>query len=88
MRDAAGSNKQLDRLYKLLERVENEVLRLEEKELDLDDLRDENSYHVQETKLKAKAVLIWKAICKIEDRNPNDIGRVNRRKFIYKGNGK
>ena len=58
---------------------------MEEKELDLDDLKDTNSYHIQEAKLKAKAVQIWKAICKIEDRNPDDIGRVNRRKFIYRG---
>ena len=85
LRDATGSNKQLDRLYQLLEKVEREILRLEEKELDLDDLRDENSYHIQEAKLKAKAIKIWTAICKIENRNPEDIGRVNRRKFVYKG---
>ena len=82
---SGGSGKQLDKLYRLLERVEKEILRMEEKELGLEELADTNSYHIQETKLKAKAVQIWKAICKIEDRDPEDIGRVTKRKFIFKG---
>ena len=85
LRESIGSDKQLDKLYQLLQKIEEEILELEEKELDLDELKDTNSHHIQETKLKRKAVQVWEAICKIEKRNPDDIGRVNKRKFVYKG---
>ena len=85
LRDSKGSVNQLDKLYQLLKKIELEILELEEKELDLDELKDANSHHIQETKLKKKAVEVWQAICQVEKRNPDDIGRVNKRKFIYKG---
>jgi MoxR-like ATPase len=85
LKKTGGSTKQLAQLYKLLEKLEMEILRMEEKELDLDGLADSNSYHIQEYKLKEKAIKVWKAICKIENRDSEETGRVSKRKFCYKG---
>lgn len=80
----AGSKHQIRRLESLLRLYAQEIQKLQEKELSLDDLDDEDSTYIQESRLKQKMIRIYEKLCELKDCS-SLTGRVIEQRIEYKG---
>lgn len=80
----AGSKHQIRRLESLLRLYAQEIQKLQEKELSLDDMDDEDSTYIQESRLKQKMIRIYEKLCELKDCS-SLTGRVIEQRIEYKG---
>ncbi|GFQ65972.1 death domain-associated protein 6 [Trichonephila clavata] len=82
------TNEQYERRIKRLEnflgKLDRKIQRLSQKELSFDDLDDEDSIYIQESRLKKKFNDIWVKLCNYK-KCSSLIGRNMERRFIYEG---
>ncbi|XP_075692596.1 death domain-associated protein 6 isoform X3 [Rhinoderma darwinii] len=79
-----GSKRQIRYLENLLRIYSVEIKKLQEKELSLDELEDEDSSYIQESKLKRKLLRIFEKLCEIKDCS-SLTGRVIEQRILYRG---
>ncbi|KAL8600263.1 hypothetical protein ACOMHN_040724 [Nucella lapillus] len=77
-------NKNVRRLEKLLEKIRDEIEKVREKDLSLDDLDAEDSSYIYEDRLQKKFIKVWQRLCQLKGRNTSS-GRPIERKFRYEG---
>ncbi|XP_028256036.1 death domain-associated protein 6 [Parambassis ranga] len=77
-----ASRKQLAYLENLLKVYNDEICRLQQTELSLDDLEAEDSLYIQEHKLKRKMMKIYEKLCELKGCNTLT-GRVIEQKITY-----
>ncbi|KAE8585123.1 hypothetical protein XENTR_v10021223 [Xenopus tropicalis] len=80
----AGSKAQIRYLENLLQTFSREIQKLQEKELSLDELEDEDSSYIQESRLKRKLLCIFHKLCQLKG-CPSLTGRVIEQKIKYCG---
>ncbi|XP_045913758.1 death domain-associated protein 6 [Micropterus dolomieu] len=78
-----ASRKQIAYLENLLKVYNEEIYRLQQAELSLDDLGSEESLYIQEHKLKRKMMKIYEKLCELKDCSTLT-GRVIEQKIPYK----
>ncbi|KAK7899335.1 hypothetical protein WMY93_020188 [Mugilogobius chulae] len=78
------SRKQIAYLENLLKVYNDEIRRLQEADLSLDDLKAEDSLYIQEHKLKRKMMKIYEKLCEIKNCNTLT-GRVLEQRISYSG---
>ena len=79
------SNEQkIRRLEKLMGRLDREIRRYSEKELSLDDLKNDDSAHMIEHKLRKRFVEAWEKWCKLKGYE-GKTGRVTEKKIRFQG---
>lgn len=78
------SRKQIAYLENLLKVYNEEIRRLQEADLSLDDLKEEDSLYIQEHKLKRKMMKIYEKLCEIKDCSTLT-GRVLEQHINYRG---
>ncbi|XP_072115528.1 death domain-associated protein 6 isoform X1 [Mobula birostris] len=83
-RTGSGSRRQIRYLENLLKVYADEIKRLQEKELDLNDLEDEDSSYVQEHRLKKKMVKIFEKLCELKNCS-SLTGRVIEQRIPFSG---
>ncbi|XP_043939488.1 death domain-associated protein 6 [Protopterus annectens] len=81
---STGSKRQIRYLENLLKVYSDEIHKLQEKELDLDDLEDEDSTYIQENRLKKKMIKIFKKLCELKGCS-SLTGRVIEQRIPYRG---
>ncbi|KAM9323865.1 death domain-associated protein 6, partial [Gastrophryne carolinensis] len=79
-----ASKRQIRYLENLLRLYAQEIQKLQEKELSLDDLADEDSTYIQESRLKRKLLRIFEKLCELKDCS-SLTGRVIEQRIQYKG---
>ncbi|XP_063794315.1 death domain-associated protein 6 isoform X2 [Pseudophryne corroboree] len=79
-----GSKRQIRYLENLLRIYSLEIKKLQEKELSLEDLEDEDSSYIQESRLKRKLLRIFEKLCELRD-CPSLTGRVIEQRIQYRG---
>ncbi|XP_058610377.1 death domain-associated protein 6 isoform X2 [Onychostoma macrolepis] len=79
-----ASRRQIAYLENLLKVYNEEIRRLQERELSVDDLEKEDSSYIQEHKLKRKMMKIYDKLCELKDCNTLT-GRVIEQKIPYSG---
>lgn len=79
-----GSKRQIRYLENLLKVYSDEISKLQEKELNLDDLEDEDSTYIQENRLKKKMIKIFKKLCELKGCS-SLTGRVIEQRIPYRG---
>ncbi|KAG1948505.1 death domain-associated protein 6 isoform X1 [Pimephales promelas] len=79
-----ASRRQLAYLENLLKVYNEEIRRLQERELSVDDLEKEDSSYIQEHKLKRKMMKIYEKLCELKGCNTLT-GRVIEQKIAYSG---
>lgn len=80
----AGSKHQIRRLENLLRLYSREIQKLQEKELSLEEMEDEDSTYIQESRLKQKMIRIYEKLCELKDCS-SLTGRVIEQRIQYKG---
>lgn len=80
----AGSKHQIRRLENLLRLYSQEIQKLQEKELSLEDMDDEDSSYIQESRLKQKMLRIFEKLCELKDCS-SLTGRVIEQRIRYQG---
>uniref|UniRef100_H2ZUZ5 Death domain-associated protein 6 n=1 Tax=Latimeria chalumnae TaxID=7897 RepID=H2ZUZ5_LATCH len=80
----SGSKRQIRYLENLLKVYTDEIRRLQEKELDLNELENEDSIYIQESRLKRKLVKIFDKLCELKNCS-NLTGRVIEQRITYRG---
>ncbi|XP_042200739.1 death domain-associated protein 6 isoform X2 [Callorhinchus milii] len=83
-RSGGGSRRQIRYLENLLSVYTNEIRRLQEKELDLNQLEDEDSVYIQEHRLKKKMVKIFQKLCELKSCS-SLTGRVIEQRIAFTG---
>lgn len=81
---ARGSKRHIRYLEKLLQVHAKEIRRLQEKELDLEEMESEDSAYMQESRLKRHMMRIFKRLCELKDCN-SLTGRVIEQRIPYRG---
>ncbi|XP_069775740.1 death domain-associated protein 6 isoform X2 [Narcine bancroftii] len=66
-RSGTGSRRQIRYLENLLKVYADEIKRLQQKELNLNELEDEDSSYIQEHRLKKKMVKIFEKLCELKN---------------------
>lgn len=79
-----GSKRQIRYLENLLRIYSLEIHKLQEKELTLEELEDEDSSYIQESRLKRKLLRIFEKLCDIKDCS-SLTGRVIEQRILYRG---
>ncbi|XP_077142316.1 death domain-associated protein 6 isoform X2 [Ranitomeya variabilis] len=79
-----GSKRQIRYLENLLRIYSLEIKKLQEKELSLDELEDEDSSYIQESRLKRKLLRIFEKLCDLKDCS-SLTGRVIEQRILYRG---
>ncbi|XP_042362183.1 death domain-associated protein 6 [Plectropomus leopardus] len=79
-----ASRKQIAYLENLLKVYNDEIRRLQQAELSLDDLENEESLYIQEHKLKRKMMKIYEKLCELKSCNTLT-GRVIEQRIRYSG---
>ncbi|XP_040298540.1 death domain-associated protein 6 [Bufo bufo] len=79
-----GSKRQIRYLENLLRTYSQEINKLQEKELSLEDLEDEDSTYIQESRLKRKLLRIFDKLCELKDCS-SFTGRVIEQRILYRG---
>ncbi|XP_073417467.1 death domain-associated protein 6 isoform X2 [Dendrobates tinctorius] len=79
-----GSKRQIRYLENLLRIYSLEIKKLQEKELSLDELEDEDSSYIQESRLKRKLLRIFEKLCELKDCS-SLTGRVIEQRILYRG---
>ena len=79
-----GSQKQIRKLEKVLERLNKAIKRLEERELTLDEMDESDSTHIQEYQLRRRFIKVYNMLCELKDYSPST-GRVIEQKIHYEG---
>ncbi|XP_053328697.1 death domain-associated protein 6 isoform X2 [Spea bombifrons] len=79
-----GSKRQIRYLENLLRLYSREIQKLQEKELTLEELEDEDSAYIQESRLKRKILRIFQKLCELKDCS-SLTGRVIEQKIPYHG---
>ncbi|XP_056395473.1 death domain-associated protein 6 [Hyla sarda] len=79
-----GSKRQIRYLENLLRIYSVEIKKLQTKELTLDELEDEDSSYIQESRLKRKLLRIFEKLCELKDCN-SLTGRVIEQRILYRG---
>ncbi|KAL8213610.1 UNVERIFIED_CONTAM: hypothetical protein K2H54_067415 [Gekko kuhli] len=79
-----GSKRQIRYLENLLQVYAVEIRRLQERELDLEDLDREDSAYLQENRLKRRMMRIFERLCELKDCN-SLTGRVIEQRIPYRG---
>ncbi|XP_069491317.1 death domain-associated protein 6 [Ambystoma mexicanum] len=79
-----GSRRQIRYLENLLSVYTTEIRRLQEKELDLEQLDDEDSIYIQENRLKRKMIRIFQKLCELKS-CCSRTGRVIEQRIPYRG---
>ncbi|XP_042561344.1 death domain-associated protein 6 isoform X2 [Clupea harengus] len=79
-----ASRRQIAYLENLLKVYNDEIKRLQERELSVDDLEEEDSSYIQEHKLKRKMMKIYDKLCELKSCN-SLTGRVIEQRISYKG---
>ncbi|XP_047460251.1 death domain-associated protein 6 [Mugil cephalus] len=79
-----ASRKQIAYLENLLKVYNDEICRLQQAELNLDELGAEDSSYIQEHKLKRKMMKIYEKLCELKDCNTLT-GRVIEQRISYSG---
>ncbi|XP_067281071.1 death domain-associated protein 6 isoform X2 [Pseudorasbora parva] len=79
-----ASRRQIAYLENLLKVYNEEIRRLQERELSVEDLEKEDSSYIQEHKLKRKMMKIYEKLCELKDCNTLT-GRVIEQKIPYSG---
>ncbi|XP_069602395.1 death domain-associated protein 6 isoform X2 [Ranitomeya imitator] len=79
-----GSKRQIRYLENLLRIYSLEIKKLQEKELSLDELEDEDSSYIQESRLKRKLLRIFDKLCDLKDCS-SLTGRVIEQRILYRG---
>ncbi|KAM3911154.1 death domain-associated protein 6 [Leptodactylus fuscus] len=79
-----GSKRQIRYLENLLRIYSQEITKLQEKELSLEDLEDEDSSYIQESRLKRKLLRIFEKLCELKDCS-SLTGRVIEQRILYRG---
>ncbi|XP_076158112.1 death domain-associated protein 6 isoform X2 [Alosa pseudoharengus] len=79
-----ASRRQIAYLENLLKVYNDEIKRLQEKELSVDDLEEEDSSYIQEHKLKRKMMKIYDKLCELKSCS-SLTGRVIEQRVSYKG---
>ncbi|KAF3834212.1 hypothetical protein F7725_025416 [Dissostichus mawsoni] len=77
-----ASRKQIAYLENLLKLYNDEICRLQQAELSLDDLGNEGSSYIQEHKLKRKMMKIYEKLCELKSCNTLT-GRVMEQRILY-----
>ncbi|XP_073498065.1 death domain-associated protein 6 isoform X2 [Phyllobates terribilis] len=80
----ASSKRQIRYLENLLRIYSLEIKKLQEKELSLDELEDEDSSYIQESRLKRKLLRIFEKLCDLKDCS-SMTGRVIEQRILYRG---
>ncbi|XP_067882017.1 death domain-associated protein 6 isoform X2 [Heterodontus francisci] len=80
----SGSRRQIHYLENLLKVYADEIKRLQEKELDFNDLDDEDSSYIQEHRLKKKMVKIFEKLCELKNCS-SLTGRVIEQRISFAG---
>ncbi|XP_041068507.1 death domain-associated protein 6 isoform X2 [Carcharodon carcharias] len=80
----SGSRRQIRYLENLLKVYADEIKRLQEKELDLNELQDEDSSYIQEHRLKKKMVKIFEKLCELKSCS-SLTGRVIEQRIAFTG---
>ncbi|XP_071981820.1 death domain-associated protein 6 isoform X2 [Engystomops pustulosus] len=80
----SGSKRQIRYLENLLRIYSLEINKLQEKELSLEELDDEDSSYIQESRLKRKLLRIFEKLCELKDCS-NLTGRVIEQRILYRG---
>ncbi|XP_072213865.1 LOW QUALITY PROTEIN: death domain-associated protein 6-like [Excalfactoria chinensis] len=83
-RPMGGSKRQISYLENLLRVYTGEIRRLQEKELDLNELDSEDSSYLQESRLKRKMMRIFQRLCELK-RCSSLTGRVIEQRIAYRG---
>ncbi|XP_067829910.1 death domain-associated protein 6-like isoform X2 [Heptranchias perlo] len=83
-RSGTGSKRQIRYLENLLKVYADEIKRLQERELDLNELEDEDSSYIQEHRLKKKMVKIFEKLCELKNCS-NLTGRVIEQRISFTG---
>ncbi|GFY05395.1 death domain-associated protein 6 [Trichonephila clavipes] len=76
--------RRIKRLENFLGKLDRKIQRLQQKELSFDDLDDEDSIYIQESRLKKKFNDIWVKLCSYK-KCSSLIGRKMERRFTYEG---
>ncbi|KAG7219325.1 hypothetical protein INR49_003443 [Caranx melampygus] len=79
-----ASRKQIAYLENLLKVYNDEICRLQQMELSLDDMGAEDSLYIQEHKLKRKMMKIYEKLCELKGCSTMT-GRVIEQRILYKG---
>ncbi|XP_070531634.1 uncharacterized protein [Ptychodera flava] len=79
-----ASTSQIRRLENLLKEVSDEIRRLQEKELTLDELDEEDSDHIQEHRLKKRFMKIWNKLCELKGLS-SGTGRAIEKRICFEG---
>ncbi|XP_075042550.1 death domain-associated protein 6 isoform X3 [Mixophyes fleayi] len=79
-----GSKRQIRYLENLLRIYSQEIQKLQEKEMSVEDLEDEDSSYIQESRLKRKLLRIFDKLCELKD-CPSLTGRVIEQRIQYRG---
>ncbi|CAI5769001.1 Daxx [Podarcis lilfordi] len=79
-----GSKRQIRYLEDLLRLHEVEIRKLQERELDLEELDSEDSTYLQESRLKRRMVRIFQRLCQLKDCS-SLTGRVIEQRIPYRG---
>ncbi|XP_078063872.1 death domain-associated protein 6 isoform X2 [Mustelus asterias] len=80
----SGSRRQIRYLENLLKVYADEIRRLQEKELNLNELEDEDSSYIQEHRLKKKMVKIFEKLCELKSCS-SLTGRVIEQRIAFTG---
>ncbi|XP_018413610.1 PREDICTED: death domain-associated protein 6 [Nanorana parkeri] len=80
----AGSKHQIRRLENLLRLYSQEIQKLQEKELSIEDMDDEDSTYIQESRLKQKMLRIFEKLCELKTCS-SLTGRVIEQRIRYQG---
>ncbi|XP_048472591.1 death domain-associated protein 6-like isoform X2 [Rhincodon typus] len=83
-RTGSGSRRQIRYLENLLKVYADEIKRLQEKELDLNELEDQDSSYIQEHRLKKKMVKIFEKLCELKNCS-SLTGRVIEQRIAFTG---
>ncbi|XP_064649622.1 uncharacterized protein LOC135501433 isoform X2 [Lineus longissimus] len=79
-----ASERQIQRLEKLLYNMDKEIKRLGEKEIGIDDLDDDDSAYLRCERLKARFNKVFNKLCELKDREKMT-GRVIEKRFGFEG---
>ncbi|XP_076454974.1 uncharacterized protein LOC143289758 [Babylonia areolata] len=77
-------SKTIRRLERLLEKIRDEIEKVREKDLSLDDLNESDSAYIYEDRLQKKFVKVWDRLCQLKGCTKSS-GRPIERKFKYEG---
>ncbi|KAM4640848.1 death domain-associated protein 6 [Discoglossus pictus] len=79
-----GSKRQIRYLENLLRIYSREIQKLQEKELSIEEMEEEDSTYIQESRLKRKLIRIFEKLCELKD-CPSLTGRVIEQRIPYRG---